>query len=174
MFSLSLMFFPLTAKAGVAFRHVSLVLSDVNGVTPIRHVIAFTRKNISRLDSHAGNGSGVFVPAITTMNSQGLAPSIINLIPFYVSKSGVITLFNQRPVRICFESLPRFGLTLFKGNTPNTIGGIGAAPCREFLEIISRRLFGPYRFCIIQIKEIFRFDNLGSGCGNARYLQEDK
>ena len=146
-------FLSLPAKPGVAFRHSGIVSFGVTGMTPIRHVIAFTRKDIGRLNCHTGNGSGVFVPAITTMNSQGLAPSIINLIPFYVSKSGVITLFNQRPVRICFESLPRFGLTLFKGNTPNTIGGIGAAPCREFLEIISRRLFGPYRFCIIQIKE---------------------
>ncbi len=167
-------FLSLPAKPGVAIRHVSCVLAGIGLYPPIRHVIAFTRENIGRLNCHTGNGSGVLVPAVATMNGQGPAPSSINLIPFCVSERAVITLFNQGSVRVCFESLTRFGLILIKGNTPNSIGCVRSAFGCEILNIRIGRLFGPYRFCVIKIKEMFRLDNLGSGCGNTRYLQEDK
>ena len=167
-------FLSLPAKPGVAIRHVSCVLAGIGLYPPIRHIVTFTRKNISRLDCHTSNGSGVFIPAITTVNAQSLAPSYINLAPFSVSEFGVITLFNQCPVRVCFKSLTGFGLILFKGDTPNSIGCVRSAFSHKLHKIISRGLFGPYRLCVIKIKEMFRLDNLGSGCGNTRYLQEDK
>ena len=167
-------FLSLPAKPGVAIRHVSCVLAGIGLYPPIRHVIAFTRENIGRLNCHTGNGSGVLVPAVATMNGQGLAPSTINLAPFCVSEFGIKTLFNQGSVRVCFESLTGFGLILIKGNTPNSIGCVGSAFSHKLHKIISRGLFGPYRLCVIKIKEMFRLYNLGSGCGNARYLQEDK
>jgi len=164
--------FFLFQPACIALRHRGRIFLGINWVTPVRHIVALSSKNIEGLDHHATETTRVLIPSLTAVNDKRIAPSIIHLVPLFESHENIVTTLNFFHH---WMVLKRQQCTLRRASIrrdPSAICRVLSASLTQVFVDLWISKFGPDLLCKIEIKEIFGQIRFCLSCACARQEKE--
>lgn len=133
------------------------IFFDVIRMPPIRHIVAFVSEDVRCRNRHTSNSPSVLVPALTTVNTEALAPRIIDFAPCFKSKVRVVTLLDCLCIRIGIKLCHCRLWSAFKILVPSVIStAVLKMAIVPFFHFVSGVHFKPKRSSILEVKKVLR------------------